>query len=133
MNEQAFSLLRTYLLLRGDGAAERIDLDESFWSDVKGGRRRLDGRLVGATRLTRDIDHWEMHPGGDEVLIRLSGAFGVVLERDGVRRTLELSAETPGCVVPRGVWHTILMREAGELLFLTAGEGSRHRRLRPQR
>jgi mannose-6-phosphate isomerase-like protein (cupin superfamily) len=127
MGEQAFSLLRTYLLLRGDGAAERIDLDENFWSDVKGGRRRLDGRLVGATRLSAAIDHWEMHPAGDEVLIRLSGAFQVVLEQDGLRRTVELGPGAPGCVVPRGVWHTILVREPGELLFLTAGEGSQHR------
>jgi mannose-6-phosphate isomerase-like protein (cupin superfamily) len=127
MDEEAFTLLRTHLLLRDGGAAERIDLDEHFWPDVMAGRRRLDGRLVGSARLTRDIDHWEMHPRGDEVLIRLSGVFQVVLEQGGRRRIVELDQDAPGCVVPRGVWHTILVRKPGELLFLPAGEGSEHR------
>ena len=127
MNEEAFTLLRTHLLLRDSGAAERIELDENFWPDVMAGRRRLNGRLVGSARLTRDIDHWEMHPRGDEALLRLSGAFGIVLEQDGLRRVVELRAEAPGCIVPQGVWHTILVREPGELLFMTAGEGTEHR------
>lgn len=127
MSDETFTLRRAHLLLRDDGAAERIDLDESFWPDVMAGRRRLDGRLVGAARLTQDIDHWEMHPAGDEVLLRLSGAFGIVLEQDGRRRIVELRADAPGCVVPQGVWHTILVRERGELLFMSAGEGTKHR------
>ena len=127
MSEEAFTLLRTHLLLRAGGAAERIELDESFWPDVTAGRRRLDGRLIGAARLTRDIDHWEMHPSGDEVLLRLSGAFAIVLEQDGRRRVVELRADAPGCVVPAGAWHTILVREPGDLLFMTAGEGTEHR------
>lgn len=124
---EALNLSRTHLLLREDGGAERIDLDENFWPDVMAGRRRLDGRLIGAARLARDIDHWEMHPEGDEVLLRLSGAFGIVLEQGDRRRVVELSAEAPACVVPQGAWHTILVREPGELLFMTAGEGTEHR------
>jgi mannose-6-phosphate isomerase-like protein (cupin superfamily) len=127
MSAPAFDLLRTHLLLRPGGEAERIDLDDTFWPDVMAGRRSLDGRLLGAARLTQDLDHWEMHPRGDEVLLRLSGAFDVVLEQDGRRRVLELRADAPGCVVPQGAWHTILVREPGELLFMTAGEGTEHR------
>ena len=127
MSEPAFNPRRTHLLLDAGGMAERIELDESFWPDVMAGRRRLDGRLIGAVRLTADIDHWEMHPAADEVLLRLSGAFGVALEEQGRRRVLELRAAAPACIVPAGVWHTILVREPGDLLFMTAGEGTEHR------
>ena len=127
MSGEAFDFAKTHLLLRARGGAERIDLDDDFWPAVMAGRRRLDGRLVGAVRLAQDIDHWEMHPNGDEVLLRLSGAFAIVLEQDGSRRVVELAAETPACIVPQGAWHTILVREPGELLFMTAGEGTQHR------
>lgn len=127
MPDAAFDPTSTYLLLRGDGAAERIEVDERFWPDVMADRRRLDGRLVSAFRIERDVDHWEMHPAGDEVLLRLSGRFDVVLEGDGGERVVALEAAAPACVIPAGAWHTVRVREPGVVVFLTAGEGSQHR------
>lgn len=127
MGDAAFDPTSTYLLLRGAGAAERIEIDERFWPDVMAGRRALDGRLVSGFRLERDIDHWEMHPSGDEVLLRLSGSFHVVLEQAGAERAVALDGAAPCCVIPAGAWHTIRVREAGVVVFLTAGEGTEHR------
>jgi mannose-6-phosphate isomerase-like protein (cupin superfamily) len=123
----AFDPTSTYLLLREDGAAERLEVDERFWPDVIAERRRLDGRLVSGFRLERDVDHWEIHPAGDEVLVRLSGRFEVVLERDGAERIVALDAAAPCCVIPAGAWHAIRVREAGVVVFLTPGEGTQHR------
>jgi len=128
MSEPAFDPTSTYLLLQDRGAVERIAVGPSFWPDVMAGRRPLDGRLVSGFRLERDIDHWEMHPVGDEVLVRLSGAFDVVLEQaDGAVRVVALGGNAPCCVIPAGAWHTIRVREAGVVVFLTAGEGTEHR------
>ena len=123
----AFDLLESHLLLKDGGAVERIDLDASFWPDVTAGRRPLSGRLVGASRLSGDLDHWEMHTEGDEVLLRQSGDFDVVIEECGGRRVVELRASTATCLVPRGAWHTIRVREPGVLIFATAGQGTQRR------
>ncbi len=71
---------------------------------------------------------WEMHPDGDEVLTLLSGQFDIVLDEDGVERTISL---TPGqgALVPRGVWHRMIIHVPGELLFLTPGDTTEHRPL----
>lgn len=71
---------------------------------------------------------WEMHPDGDELLTLLSGQFDVVLEERGVERVISL---TPGkgALVPRGVWHRMIINIPGELLFLTPGDTTRHRPL----
>jgi mannose-6-phosphate isomerase-like protein (cupin superfamily) len=127
MNDAAFDPTSTYLLLRHDGAAERIEVDERFWPDAMAGRRQLDGRLVSGFRLERDVDHWERHPAGDEVLLRLSGRFDVVLEQAGGERVVELGATAPCCVIPAGAWHTVRVREPGVVVFLTPGEGTQHR------
>jgi len=71
---------------------------------------------------------WEMHPDGDEVLTLLSGQCDIVLDEDGAERTISL---TPGqgALVPRGVWHRMIIHVPGELLFLTPGDTTEHRPL----
>jgi mannose-6-phosphate isomerase-like protein (cupin superfamily) len=31
------------------------------------------------------------------------------------------------CIVPRGVWHRAIVREPGDTLHITRGEGTQHR------
>lgn len=71
---------------------------------------------------------WEMHPDGDEVLTLISGQFDVILDEDGTERTI---SRTPGqgALVPRGVWHRMIINVPGELLFLTPGDTTEHRPL----
>jgi mannose-6-phosphate isomerase-like protein (cupin superfamily) len=83
------------------------------------------GVIAGAVRMTRDTP-WEMHPGGDECLHLLSGAIDVVVEDGGFSQTIELRAGG-ACVIPRGKWHRQVVREPGELLFITPGAGTQHR------
>ncbi|MBE1528523.1 mannose-6-phosphate isomerase-like protein (cupin superfamily) [Sphingopyxis sp. OAS728] len=71
---------------------------------------------------------WEMHPDGDEVLTLLSGQFDIVLDEGGVERTIAL-APGQGALVPRGVWHRMVIKVPGELLFLTPGDTTEHRPL----
>jgi mannose-6-phosphate isomerase-like protein (cupin superfamily) len=127
--DQAFDLASTYVVLgANDGVATRIDVDASFWSTVDDRDDLREGRLVGLYRSSTDWDHWEMHPHGEEVLVLVSGAMEMVLERDGGESTVELR---PGqaCIVPRGTWHRARVREPSALLTITAGRGTQHRPL----
>ncbi len=121
-------LTQTYLELGDDGEVSEIELTPEFWPQVMSGERRLPGRLITASHMTEDMGHWEMHPAGDEVLALLSGKVTVVLEQDGGDHEIDLEAGEV-CVVPRGCWHRVRVLEAGEMVFMTAGEGTLHKPL----
>ncbi|MDQ3908353.1 MAG: cupin domain-containing protein [Acidobacteriota bacterium] len=114
--------------LAADGGAEREDVDAEFWARIS--TRPYEGmRLLAVIRHDADTPHWEMHPAGDELLYQLSGASVVVLGGEGgAGREVELGAGR-ACVVPRGTWHRLVVREPGLLLFVTPGAGTEHRPL----
>jgi len=90
---------------------------------------RIDGLTIGAPRMTREPPHaGEMHPDGDELLFLISGKVTVVLEDQEPPRRVGLS---PGqaIVVPRGVWHRVLLGEPSQILHVTPGPGGEHRPL----
>lgn len=83
--------------------------------------QRIDGLTIGAPMITSDPPHdGEMHPDGDELLFVLSGSFAVTLELPAGDEHLVLGPDD-ALVVPRGVWHKVLMREPGRLLHITPG------------
>jgi mannose-6-phosphate isomerase-like protein (cupin superfamily) len=123
---ETFDLATTYVQLDDGPAATAVEVDDEFWEQID---RRPDlhgGRLVGVFHNGEDWGSWEMHPAGDEVVCLLSGAIDVVLDEEGGERVVELR---PGstCIVPRGVWHRAIVREPGDTLHITRGDGTRHR------
>ncbi len=79
--------------------------------------------------MTRNAPHaGELHPDGDELLFLVSGKVTVVLEDADPPRELELG---PGqaVVVPRGVWHRVVLKEPSQILHITPGPGGDHRPL----
>ena len=79
----AFTLDSTYIHLRPDESALAMEGGAAFWRGI-GERHDLDqGRLMGSTDQSKDWDHWERHPAGDEILTLLSGEMTIVLEIDG--------------------------------------------------
>jgi mannose-6-phosphate isomerase-like protein (cupin superfamily) len=123
---EGFSLDSTYIHLRPDESALAMEGGARFWAGIAS-RRDLDqGRLMGATTQNADWNHWERHPAGDEILVLLSGAMELVLDREGVEERATLG---PGqtFIVPRGVWHRGIVKKPGELMFLTPGAGTEHR------
>jgi len=117
---RTLDLSRSLLGLKRDGKASLVP-----WES--GPPPRVDGFLIGAPFMTRDAPHGgEMHPDADEVLFLISGRIDVVLEEDGAETVVEVS---PGqaVVVPRGVWHRVLLREPSQLLHITPGPGGEWR------
>jgi mannose-6-phosphate isomerase-like protein (cupin superfamily) len=68
-----------------------------------------------------------LHPEADELLFLVSGAVDVILQEGDAERTVALGAGQ-AAIVPRGVWHRLVMREPGKLLFINSRTGmeSRH-------
>jgi mannose-6-phosphate isomerase-like protein (cupin superfamily) len=123
---RAFDLTKTYVHLEAGGGAELEDVGADFWARTAA--RPYEGvRLVAAIRHDADSPAWEVHPAGDELLYLLSGAVGVVMEEGGAERTVELSRAGEACLIPRGTWHRLVVREPGDVLFVTPGAGTRHR------
>ena len=123
---RAFTLDGTYIHLKPDDSARILEGGERFWAAVEE-RRDLDhGRLMGASDQSKDWDHWERHPAGEEILTLLSGKMELVLDMpEGEQRTVVKAGET--FIVPRGIWHRALVREPGRLMFVTPGAGTEHR------
>ena len=123
-----FDVTATYVHLPDGGGGTTLDCTPEFWGELAAGKRRYDGRLITAYHLSEDMGHWEVHPAGEEVLICISGAAEAVLERPDGEESIVMSPGA-GCIVPCGVWHRVKIRKPGIVLFITPGEGTRHKPL----
>jgi hypothetical protein len=86
-----------------------------------------EGRLVSLYEFSESWDSWEMHPAGDELVVCLSGEITLIQEQaDGTCWSLTLQSYEYAVNGP-GVWHTADIADAATALFITAGEGTRHR------
>jgi len=120
---RAFSPFGTFVQLEPRGTITPITVDTAFWVGLRD--RRIDGFLVGAVRISRNFS-WEMHPDGDELLYVLEGAIEIVQENDGDQHSTDVPAGR-AWIIPRGVWHRVIVREPGKLLFFTPGPRTEHR------
>jgi len=122
----AFDLATTYVQLDDGPRALAVEVDDEFWQTIDRRSELQGGRLVGTFHNAQDWDIWEMHPAGDEVVCLLSGAIDVVLDEPDGERVVALEAGRT-CIVPCGVWHRAIVREPGDTLHITRGDGTQHR------
>lgn len=115
----------------GPGATSEIQppFGGMQWYDDYSARHAGDGaegRLVSMHRFTEDWSSWEMHPSGSEMVLCTSGAITLIQDMAGERVAVELR---PGqfAINPPGVWHTADVAAEAEAVFITAGEGTKHR------
>ena len=123
--EKGIDLRKTYLSVADGPEVVPLEVGPDFWPTI-GEREDLAERLVAVFPFDADWDSWEMHPEGDEVVMLLAGAADLVLDEPDGERVIELRERTTA-IVPRGVWHTVSVHEAGEALHITRGEGTVHR------
>lgn len=126
----AFRFPETFVLLSDDDArAHPLEVTESFWPDLVAGRfdHLGPGRLVSCMEFTKDWDAWEAHPRGEELVCLLAGAMDFILDRDGEYETLELRKPGTFVIVPRDTFHTANVISTSTALFVTPGEGTKHR------
>lgn len=86
----------------------------------------VEGWTLAAFRVATDAevhgDHWEMHPGGEELVAVLSGGIRLYL-RDSESEPVTLRAGQ-AYVVGRGRWHRIELDAPSELMSLTLRRGT---------
>ena len=128
---RSLDLSRTFVHLAPGGDAEPVELTPAFWRESSAGERyeRLVGAFDFASAQDLHPSTQEMHPEADELLVVVSGALDVVIEEEGVERTVALSAGR-AAIVPRGVWHRLVVREPGRLLFVNSRTGMQSRAAR---
>ena len=114
---------RTYIHLSNVGGASAIDVDERFWETLSFRDDLLEGRILGLLHMENDSDHSEMHPSGDEILILLSGAVDVIFHEAGGDFVTPLR-DLRACIVPRGVWHRVLVHAPSDMIFITPAKGT---------
>jgi mannose-6-phosphate isomerase-like protein (cupin superfamily) len=124
MTNEAFDPKTTFVDLAPSGAAA-IPVTDSFWPDLISGRLTLRGRLVSGYAI-HDFPHWERHPAGEELVVMLSGAYDIILQEEDGERTVRVSAGQ-AFLIPKNVWHRGVVREQGDALFVTEGEGTEHK------
>ncbi len=101
------------------------------WYEAYGARHGDDGaegRLVSRHRFTENWAMWEMHPVGSEVVLCLEGKMTLHQKHaDGSTDSVTIG---PGeyAINPPGTWHTADIDGEAMALFMTAGEGTEHRR-----
>lgn len=130
----AFDPFAAHLHLDARGDALLIDDVPGFWAALmRRDHSRADvarvatqpGYLMGAFRLERDSDHWEVHPQGDEIIQLLSGAVDFIFREPAGERRVALRGQAT-CIVPRGMWHRTAVHAPSEIVFTTWGIGSQH-------
>jgi mannose-6-phosphate isomerase-like protein (cupin superfamily) len=125
---RSIDLTRTFVHLTNRGDAEPVELTPSFWRESSSSARY--DRLVGAFAFNSSKDlhssMQEMHPEADELLFVVSGAIDVVLQENESERTIPLDVGQ-AAIVRRGVWHRLVMRQPGKLLFINSRTGMQSR------
>jgi mannose-6-phosphate isomerase-like protein (cupin superfamily) len=121
-------LAGTYVVLDAAHAATSVavtpDLYERLDREFDHFRDRT---LVARFDFDTDWPTWEMHPAGDEVVVLLSGAADLVLDRGGRQDVTTLTQPGEFVIVPRGTWHTARVSRPTAMLFITPGEGTQNR------
>ena len=130
MGNTAFNLDATYVHIL-DNTATTLAGGSAFWAGLMSGSAETrpiteGGWLVGIYPARETWQQWEMHPNGDELVQLLSGALDVVLELPDGERTVPLRG-LEAILIPKGTWHTVKVKKAGQTLHITYGTGTEMR------
>lgn len=128
-----FNLTADYLRLRPDCSVEPLSLGNEFWPQLMSGRLGDFHHEYLVTMLTHDRDwtSWECHPNGDEIVALISGRAVLVMETAAGNERVELAAPGDYVRIPRDTWHTAEIPAPATILFITPGEGTKHRAAAP--
>ncbi len=100
------------------------------WYEAYGERHGDDGRegrLVSQHSFTEGWPSWEMHPLGDELVVCTAGEMVLHQEFPDGRREMVTLRSGDYAINPPGVWHIADVEDRATAIFVTAGEGTRHR------
>lgn len=122
----SFDLSKGFMHLQPDGSIELLASKGPAHPNV-------EGRLAGEARMSKSPPHGgEMHPDGDELLYLVEGQVDVALDEPTGETVVSL-APGDAFIVPRGIWHRVLVNDPCRLLFFTPGRSQVRRSKAPPR
>lgn len=124
---QPLHIATTFVALDDACGARPLPVNADFWDALMNGRLGQFSRLLSFFAYEKDWDTWERHPAGEEFVCVLEGEVDLLLEQDGVRRTVTLNQPGAYVLVPKNTWHTAKVRRPCRMLFITPGEGTENR------
>ena len=127
-----FELGGTFVQLQDSGSAVPVEGGPDFWTRFAGRAELAEGRLVWSAAQVRDWANWEMNPNGDALYYLLSGAVDFVLAERDIERSISLRPNN-ACIVPRGVWHRVIVQKPANLLGITRSAGKQQRPVEAKR
>lgn len=126
----SLDLQSTFVVVEPDHRAIPVALTPTLFEELDRRFEHFQGRLLlSSWSFDADWPTWEMHPAGDEVVLLLSGAATLVLDRNGREDFVELREPGSFVIVPKGTWHTARTSVATRMLFVTPGADTRNRPL----
>lgn len=121
-------LQSTFAVVKPDLSVATVDVSPTLYEDLDAQFDQFKAHvLVSTYEFTEDWPTWERHPKGDEIVILLSGAATMVLQKESGQELVGLAVPGEYLVVPRNTWHTARVRGAARMLFITPGEGTENR------
>lgn len=125
-----FNLESTFVVFGSNGDATPVPVTETFFDDLTKQFGDFEGHLlVSQYSFDKDWDSWERHPHGEELVCLMTGKVTLILEKDGVEKTVPLEQSGSYVLIKRGTWHTAKVFEPSKMLFITYGEGTENRPL----
>jgi mannose-6-phosphate isomerase-like protein (cupin superfamily) len=127
-----FDLGGTFVHLPDGLGATQVEGGTDFWARLPSRPELANGRMLWTAKQVRDTATWEMHPNGEELVYLLAGAVDLVLTENEVERTISLRPNNAS-IVPRGIWHRIVVQKPATLLFITPSAGTQQKPIEAKR
>ncbi|GJL81162.1 MAG: hypothetical protein DHS20C01_07960 [marine bacterium B5-7] len=126
------NLDNTFAVLKPDLSVEPVVVSPTIYADLDANFDHFKSHvLVSTHEFDSDWGMWEKHPAGDEIVMLLSGSAQMVLETDSGSEVVKLDTPNTYTIIPRNTWHTARVSAPTRMLFITPGDGTEHRPLRP--
>lgn len=123
-----FNLSQRFVVISPDKTATTELVNASMYQRLDKEYQNFKGHeLVAIHNFSEDWNSWEMHPNGDELVVLLSGAITFTFELEHGEASANLEQAGSCLIVPKGIWHTALVKESAHVLFITPGEKTQHR------
>lgn len=121
-------LSKEFLVLGPQQLATPVKVTPSLYSDLDTRFNQFKQHsLVAMYTFENDWASWELHPNGDEMVMLIEGEITLVLDTAEGEQSLQLSNAGDYIVIPQNTWHTARTNSLAKVLFITPGEGTKHK------
>lgn len=128
MSSTEMKLAEVFAVLKPDFSVDTVPVTPSIYVELDSKFDRFRNHvLISEHQFSESWPTWERHPGGDEVVVLLSGRVEMVLRQAQGDKCVELTQPGSFVIVPAGIWHTAKTTVSTRMLFVTPGEGTENR------